>query len=444
MIQRHEAERLPLAGEADVVIAGGGPAGIVAAVAAARQGAKVLLIEQFNCLGGVAGAGGHGHISRFDEGGTGRQIIGGIADEIARRVVAGGWGFRNSYGVWFEIEGLKVVLEQLAGETGVQLLYHTFVAESVVEEGTLQGVIIQNKGGRQWIRASRVVDGTGDGDVAFHAGCPFEMGRREDGRCQPATLMFTLGGVDWSRVRQWRTDWAMSHVWAEAQRRGDMRPFQTALMGFWWTPTRPDQVGVNFTHLLHVDATRAEDLTRATIEGRKQVLESITVFRKYVPGMEQCYLISTPQTVGIRESRRILGEYVMTEDDVKGQVVFEDTIAFGSFFIDIHAIDGPGMSSTVWHPPAPFKYGIPYRILVPRNVENLLVAGRCVSCTHVAMGSLRVMATCMALGEAAGMAAALSLQRRIPPRRLDPEILREHLRREGAIVREADIRPAVS
>ncbi len=431
---------LPVFREVDVLVVGGGPAGIGAALAAARCGAKTLIVEQFNCLGGVATAGGHGHISKYDESGTGRRIVGGIADEIGNRVVSGDFGIRNSHGIWFEVEGMKLLLDRMAEEAGVDLLYHTFFSDTVVESGAVVGTVVQNKNGRQIIRARRVVDCTGDGDVAFHAGCAYEMGRPSDGKCQPVTLMFTIGGVDWERVSEWRTDYKMTGIWEEAQRKGDMRPFQKTIMGWWWTPTRPDQVGVNFTHVIHIDSTKAEDLTRATVEARKQANETVEVYRRYVPGMEHCYMISTPNTIGVRESRRILGDYVLTENDVKGRREFADNICYGSFFVDIHCIDGPGMDSTVWRPPKGFKYNIPYRILLPQGVDNLLTAGRCVSCTHIALGSIRVMVPCIGMGEAAGTAAAMSLKSSVTPRQLDVDILQDQLRKQGGILSEEDVK----
>jgi len=425
--------------EVDVLVVGGGPAGVGAALASARNGVRTLVVEQFNCLGGVATAGGHGHISKYDENGTGRRIVGGIADEIGDRVVEAGFGIRNSHGIWFEVEGLKLLLDQMAQDSGVELLYHTFFCDTVVEEGVAVGGVIQNKSGRQTIRAKRVVDCTGDADAAFHAGCPYETGRPSDRKCQPVTLMFTIGGVEWERAKAWQKKYQKTDVWEQAQRKGDMRPFQKTIMGWWWTPTRPDQVGVNFTHVIHVDSTDADDLTKATIEARRQAYETIEVYRKYVSGMERCYMVSTPNTIGIRESRRIMGDYVLTEDDVKAQREFGDCICYGSFFVDIHCIDGPGMDPTVWRPPKGFKYQIPYRILLPPGVENLLTAGRCVSCTHLALGSIRVMVQCMAMGEAAGTAAALSLKEGIPPRELDVGSLQDRLRGQGAILSEEDI-----
>ena len=440
MITTEESECLSCVREVDVLVVGGGPAGVGAAFAAARNGAETLVVEQFNCLGGVATAGGHGHISKYDENGTSRRVVGGIAHEIGERVVDRGIGIRHSSAyVDFEVEGMKLLLDEMAEESGVSLLYYTFFSDTIVENGTVVGAVIQNKGGRQVVRAQRVIDCTGDGDVAFNAGCPYEVGRPKDSKCQPVTLMFTIGGVNWDRVKEYRKGYNVNDLWKKAHENGDMEPFQTNLMGWWWTPTRPDQVGVNFTHVIYIDSTKAEDLTKATIEARKQAYETIEVYRKYVPGMENCYMVSTPNTIGIRESRRIMGDYILTEEDVKGQREFDDNICYGSFYVDIHCIDGPGMDATVWRPPKGFKYHIPYRVLIPRKAENLLTAGRCISCTHVALGSIRVMVQCIGLGEAAGTAAALSLKTDVPPRQLDIATLQDELHNQNCILNEQDI-----
>jgi len=236
----------------------------------------------------------------------------------------------------------------------------------------------------------------------------------------------------------------MVHVWEEAQRNGDMEPFQKNIMGFWWTPTRPDQVGINFTHITGMDSTKAEDLTAATIEGRRQAFHMIPVFRKYVSGMENCYLVSSPNTVGIRESRRIMADVVLTEQDMLAGREWDDSIGYGSFFIDIHNIDGAGMDPTEYFPPLGFKYQIPYRILVPKGVDSLLTGGRCVSVTHLALGSIRVMAQCILTGEAAGAAAALSIRQGVSPRSVNVSEVQASLRKAGGVLDENDISKANS
>lgn len=430
--------------EVDVLVVGGGPAGVAAAFASARMGAKTLIVEQFNCLGGVATAGGHGHICLYSSWASDERVVGGIPFEIARRVTAAGFGVHTRSEADFEVEGMKLVLDRMAEEAGVGLLYHTFFADAIVENGTITGTVLQSKSGRQLIHAQRVVDCTGDGDVAARAGCAFEQGEEGTGACQPVTLMFTIGGVDIKKVNAFRAGkpWTLEAVWKQAQANGDMRPFQTVIMGWWWTPTRPDQLGINFTHVIGIDATKAEDLTRATIEARQQAYETIEVYRKYIPGLENCYMVSTPNTIGLRESRRIMGEHLLTKEDVLGRRTFADTIGYGSFFIDIHNCSGAGMDKKTVRPDPGFKYQIPYRILVPKTVDNLLVAGRCASCTHEALGSLRVMPQCGVMGQAAGVASVLSLRDGVTPRSINVRSLQAELKRQDCIIDEEDIAKA--
>ncbi len=433
-------EDVPVKSEVDVLVVGGGPAGVGAAFSAARLGAKVMVVEQFNCLGGVATAGGHGHICMYGLGGQDKRIVGGVPWEMACRVAKAGYGVATKHSSDFEVEGMKLVLEQMAEETKTELLYHSFYSDTVVEDGKAVGAIIQSKDGRWAVKAKRIVDCSGDGDACAKAGCSFEYGDEDTGECQPMTLMFTIGGVDYSKVRAFRgDDYDLKHVWKKAQDDGFMRPFQHKIMGWWWTPTRPDQIGVNFTHVNFVSSLKAADLTSATIEARKQAYETIEVYRKYVPGMENCHMVFTPNTIGIRESRRITGMHTLTADEIKAQAKFDDSIGFGNFFIDIHGTKGPGMDEKTWYPPQGFKYQIPYRILVPKGVDHILAAGRCASATHVALGSLRVMPQCGIMGQAAGTAAALSINAGVPERELDVSALQKSLREQGCILDESDI-----
>lgn len=446
MFYEEPAAKRSVKGEYDVVVLGGGPAGIGAAFAAARMGMRTLVVEQHNCLGGVGTAGGHGYMCLCNDWRGARQIVGGIAWEVLERIAKAGHGDLWIGNAFYDVEAMKLQLDRMARECGLDVLYHTFFCESIVKDGQVVGAVIQNKGGRQAVYAKRVIDCTGDGDAAYTAGCAYEMGRPGDGKCQPVTLMFTIGGVDMERVRAWRKtdgkhDYAMKRVWLEAQENGDMRPFQDHIMGWWWNSTQPTLVGCNFTHVTDVDITKAEDLTAATMEAREQAYECLPVYRKYVDGMQDCYLISTAATIGLRESRRILGEHLLTEQEIMAETRFPDNICNGSFFIDIHSLDGPGMAATTWRPHEGFFYNIPYRSIVPQEIDNILVAGRCISVTHVGLGSARVMSQCTGTGEAAGTAAALSIQQGTTPRALPVELLQETLRKHGGIIRDEDVRP---
>jgi hypothetical protein len=432
--------RLPVMADVDVLVVGGGPAGIGAALSAARLGASVLIVEQFNCLGGVATSGGHNHYSQFNAwADTSIQVVGGIADEIRRKLLARGYATYDGSCLDYDLEGMKLLLEELVAEAGVRVLYYTFYCDTLMDGNTAVGGVIQNKSGRQAILARRVIDCTGDGDAAFHAGVDFAQGRPADGRCQPTTLMFTMGGVDWPQVEAWRTSYQMAEVWEKAQREGIMQPFQSVIMGFWHTDVLPDQVGVNMTHMVDIDSTKAEDLTRATIEGRRQAHHLVEVFRQVVPGMEKGYLISTAPSLGLRESRRIKGVVTLTADDLVQRREWPDAIGHGSFFIDIHNPAGPGMGGQTWRPPKGFYYQIPYRALLPETVDNLLVAGRCLSADHQALGSLRIMATCTVMGEASGAAAVLSIHEEVPPRELEPGLLGKQLKKQNAIIDESGV-----
>ncbi len=232
----------------------------------------------------------------------------------------------------------------------------------------------------------------------------------------------------------------MTEVWLKAQRDGIMEPFQSVIMGFWHTDVHPDQVGINMTHMIDVDSTKAEDLTRATIEGRRQAHHLTQVFRKVVPGMEKCYLISTAPSLGLRESRRIQGEVTLTGQDLMSQRNGPIRSAMAAFTSISTTRPARAWAARPGAHPRAFYYQIPYRALVPQKVDNLLVAGRCLSADHVALGSLRIMATCTVMGEASGAAAVLSLHDEVSPRQLDTTRLSRQLSAQGVILDDSAVR----
>lgn len=445
-------EKIPVNYTVDVVVVGGGPAGVAAAVQAGRHGSTVLLIEQTGCLGGIATAGWHGHICMYCSQAplAADRIVGGFCYEITEAIVQQGYGSYDDWALDFEVERLKLILEQkIAQSPNIQVLYYTQFSDVVVNDGTVEYVLLQNKTGRQAVRTKMVIDCTGDGDVAAAAGAPFEKGREHDGAMQPMTLMFQIGGIDYERLCHYREveypakygrkDWGQDLLWRDLQAQGLMEPFQNHTCGLWWTPTRPDQIGVNFTHIFGKDATNTEDLTYATIEGRRQAYETVKVFQKYLPGFENAWMSHTASLIGTRESRRILGDYYITTDDLRSCAQFDDSIGYGSFFFDVHNCTNIGMDEEAEQPPAGFRYQIPFRALLPRTLRNVLVAGRCISCDHHALGSLRVMPQCFIEGDAVGIAAAMAAQQGVFPRDIDVPELQDALREAGAIVTDRDI-----
>jgi len=405
----------------DVLIVGGGTAGVATAVAAGRNGADTLLIERYGFLGGTMTA---GLINPFMTFHTGKeQIIQGVFQEIIDRL-KGMNGYDEGTKA-FDVEVMKIVADQMVREAGVKLMLHTCVIDAVVHENTIRGVEIHNKSGRQAVLGKVIVDATGDGDVAAMAGAPYEKGRKEDGLTQPMTLNFRMGGVDIEKMppRQ-----EINRLFEEAKAKGEVTiPRENVL---WFPTTRKGEIHFNTTRVVKVDGTKAEDLTYAEVEARRQMVELVNFLKRRVSGFENAHLLMSGSQIGVRETRRIIGEYVMTEEDILEARKFTDAIARGSYPIDIHSPTGEG--TVIKRPPPGASYDIPYRCLVPKNIDNLLVAGRCVSSTHEAQAAIRVIPIVVAMGQAAGTAAALAARLNVPPRRLDVSLLQKTLREQGA------------
>jgi hypothetical protein len=445
------AKAVPISTETQVIVVGGGPAGIAAAIASARQGARTSLLERYGFLGGMATAGLVGpFMTCYDIHGQ-HPIIKGIFEELVDRLVAVGaaidparvkgfsaFGGYHHYGhehvTPFDPEALKYVAQEMVLEAGVELKLHTFFVDCSVHEDAISDLITVTKSGLEGIRGQIVIDTTGDGDVAARAGAPFEKGRTTDGRLQPVSLFFRVGNVDDDAVQAYMdanpSDECFANLVARARENGDfylskdrVTMFRTPRNGQWWA---------NASRIHGVDSTDGEQLTRAEILGHRQVLVIVDFLRQYVPGFENCYLVDTATQIGVRESRRIVGEYMLTAEDVYDARRFEDAIARVSFPIDIHDVTAGG--GYFQGPKEGPYYTIPYRCLVPKTPDNLLVAGRPISATHEAHGSLRVMPPCFATGQAAGTAAALALETCVHPRNVDVNLLRDSLQQQGSLV----------
>ena len=429
----------------EVIDVGGGPAGVCAAISSARHGMKTLIVEQNGFCGGMATAGLVGpFMTCYDSAGE-NMIIRGLFEEIVDRLVERGFAIHpkdvmggTAFTSWikighdhvtpFESEGLKLVLDEMLSEAGVEILYHTTFLESILENSKIVGIKTASKTGVEELNAQVVIDCTGDGDVAFRCGVPFEMGNEELGLIQPATMFYHISNVDSDALEAdiqaninnfYRKDGVnyRSLHWrvTEARENGDWALDRVSI-GIFRMPKK-DEWCVNTSRIMGVDSTDNRSLTNAEIEGRKQVDEITRFFRKYVPGCANARIKATASHIGIRESRHIKGEYQLTADDLLNAKVPEDSIFIAANSVDVHGRFGP--KSNEYVPINGKYYGVPYKSLVPVKIDGLLVAGRCLSADSTAAGAVRVMPPCMAMGQAAGTAAALSVKTQCEVRNID-------------------------
>ena len=425
----------------DVVVAGSGSAGSAAAIAAARAGARTLLIERYGFLGGTSTAVLDTFYGFYTPGTRSRKVVGGVGDEVVdglRRF--GNCSERpNTYGagtgITYNSEYLKVVWERLVGEAGARILLHAWVQEAEVADGGVRSVTMATKQGLRKIEADLFVDATGDADLCYFAGAPCELaGEREP--AQTLTTTFKVANVDTAERKKFSRQ-AFHERMAEAARSGKYD-----------LPRREgsDHVtpiaGVMATNMTRVQSFEKEDgqfrnacdpelLTTAEIEGRRQAMEYLRFLKEQIPGYSKAELISFATQIGVREGRRVMGEYRLTREDVLSARQFDDQVGLCGAPIEEHHSG----SDTKWvYLPDGSCVGIPLRALIPKQLENVLVAGRCFSATHDAHASVRSMAQCMAMGQAAGTAAALCATQRRTPRELNVGSLQERLRASGAIL----------
>ena len=443
------AREVPVHGEFDVVVLGGGPAGIAAAAAAARCGARTLLVERYGFLGGMGTAAGvtnfcglhanvHGEI---------RRVVHGIAHELLARIErldglnAPHLVLGRIHAQAYDMSAYKCAADEVLAAAGASVLFHAIgVGVARHASGDIDALFVETKSGRCAIRAQRFVDCTGDGDLAHRAGVAMEHGDGRGGALYP-TLMFRVGGVDPARAGDaWRTIPALMD---EAARRGEHAfPRRGAIVR---PQKNPTEWRVNVTQLKNadgsaVDGTDAIALSAAEAEGRRQVVEYLSFLRTRVPGFERGYLLDIATQLGIRETRRLVGEYVLDRDDIVGCADFDDAIGVNGWPLEMHVA---GDVQWAWPPDGSRGYNqLPWRMLLPRRggarvPGNLLVAGRCASMTHEGQSAARVSGACFVMGEAAGNAAAMSLARGVAVHALDAAALRAKLARDGVFLGES-------
>ena len=468
MKQIVEAQReLSVSREVDVAVAGGGPAGFAAAIAAARNGAKVLVVEKENYIGGLLTClpilGYYNY--------QGDQVIFGIPQELVDRLIQRGGSPghvvdpRLTSVTVVDTEALKIVTQEMLQEAGADVLFHSFVAAPVMEGNVTTGLIVENKSGRQAILADVVVDATGDGDVAARAGAEFEI--KDKTVEQPGNLMFRMDNVNvdkiilsvaknpdnartvpgfgagaeyYLRAKRFVLDGFTDQL-EEARKNGDIPADYPMKWVIIVTQPREDEVSINMAMATNFHSIDAADLSRAEMEGRMRIPQVVHFLKKFIPGFENAHLISSHSIMGVRESRRIVGDYVLAEDDVLGNRAFPDGVAIASWGLSMgHHPNGKFREKDYYIKIFPREdltgCEVPYRCLLPKGIEGLLTAGRCISVSGTTQNAIRVMAPCMSIGQAAGTAAALAAGKGVPPRQLDVADIRKTLKSQGVRLME--------
>ncbi len=446
----------------DVIVIGGGISGSVAAIAASRCGVKTLLVEQYGFLGGMLTAAGVGPMMTFHAGD--KQIIRGVTGELVERLIKKGKSTghildntKYTYTITpFDAEGMKQELEMMLLESGGELLYHTMLADVKVVNGEISGVKVCNKAGLSGLFSKVYVDATGDADLSAWAGVDFQNGRETDGACQPMTMNLKMRNINIDAIKRFinenpdefprlKLDYELinatprlaiggfNKILEKAENMGEIS-FRRGEVLFFET-NYPGEVIINTSRIIKHDATDPWSLTKAEIEGRKQVRELENFLIKRVPGFENAVLESSGPAIGVRSSRNIRGLYVLSPEDLVACRKFEDTIAHGAYPIDVHSPDGAGPAKKSvqktrldWGE----MYNIPYRCLVNAKVSNLITVGRSISAKFEAQGAIRVSPIAGAIGHAGGVAAALAVKDGVKAGEVDTFKLREILKLQEA------------
>jgi hypothetical protein len=441
----------------DVVIVGGGVSGSIAAIAAARNGAKTLVLEKYGFLGGTLTVMGVGPMMTFHAGDT--QVVRGIPDEVIGRLKALGAstghihdtiGFASSV-TPFESEKMKYVLEQMLLEENGEILFHSCFVKGYSKDKNIAKIRVLTKQGLIDLKARVFIDATGDADLAASVGVDYVFGRKEDNLAQPMTMKARFINVNIDEVREYMKnnkeefligDWnkvdtterlSVSGFYSllkEAKKNGDITYPRDIVLFF--ESNIKNEVIVNMTRILGLRSTDSFDLTKAEIKGREQVYETEKFLKKYIPGFKNSKLISTGPQVGVRESRKIEGVYKLTTEDILANRMFEDAVALGGYPVDVHDPSGTGIIEK--HLKKGTYYSIPYRAMITNEYSNLIVTGRCICSEHEANAAIRVSPIAMALGQAAGTAAAIASKEGISVQDIDTSALRDTLIKDGAFL----------
>jgi len=445
----HESSRdIPVYNEFEVVVAGGGTAGMIAGLAAARAGAKTLVIERLNCLGGNSTAGLMTTTWTFND--QQKQIVKGIPYEFIKRLeeingTLKGDISRETFTI-YDIEKAKFVMSKMyAEEKNLKVLYYTMIADVIVENNKVKGVIIQNKSGRQAVYAKAVVDATGDADVAAYAGAEFMLAEKKN--LHPISLLGKMCNVDFDEMNAYYNEHpefignflgGEPHQGFHSFRLADelqriTLPSELEYIRDWFilyyqTPN-PGEMIINMTGATEVDGTNAEEVSDAEDLSRKRLMDALEVFNKHIPGFKNAYYTSTASSIGIRETRRITGKIILTAELMLAGTRFEDAICSYSAPVADHTKDGKSIVFRRLEPGN--SYDIPLSSMIPKEIDGIIVAGRCISVEASAIGSTRNMTSCMAMGQGAGIVAAICARDGIVPRKIPNDVLRKELLAQG-------------
>lgn len=441
----------------DVIVAGGGVSGCMAALSASRQGARTLIVERYGFLGGSLTNAGVGPMMTFHAGK--RQVVTGLPQELIDRMIEKGGcaghiedttGYASSI-TPFDAEILKVTLDEMMSQSGVEVLFHACLTGVEKDGEAIRALQVQTRGGKLELRGTVFIDATGDATLSFLAGADVRQGRNSDGLCQPMTTNLKVRCVDVERVKAEIRNkphnfnvkdpsamdraplLAMAGFYEEfnaAKVAGEISTEREDVLLF--ETVRPGEVIINTTRVIRLNPIDAWELSFAEIEGRKQAHELIYFLRKRCAGFERAELISTGVQIGVRESRRVMGEYLLTAEDLLSSKIFDDSVVLGGYPIDIHNPAGAKTNTTHLEPGR--YYSIPLRSMIVKGFDNLMVCGRCISATHEAVAAVRVTPIAMGMGQAAGAAAALSAKKSGKLRELNVADVQKTLKAMGASI----------